>query len=96
MAVETRIESDGRRRKVPEGPSPIPGWDIAYDHTSGPDPHLVIRQGEGAGTRWALACPWHREYTPVPTQNAERALRRQGRAAWCPGCAAGRPHPSDA
>ncbi|RBM14388.1 hypothetical protein [Streptomyces sp. PT12] len=92
MTVETRVESDGRRRKVPEGPSRIPGWDIAYDHSNSGDPHIVIRQGEGAATRWAIACPWHRELSVVPTQNAERALRQRGRAAWCTGCAEGRPH----
>ncbi|MFI9047288.1 hypothetical protein [Streptomyces sp. NPDC053427] len=88
MPRETRIESDGVRRIVPLGPCPwLPGWEMVYDHAAARDPHAMIRKGEGAATVYAITCPHHATHTVVPTLNAERDVRRQGRGAWCADCA---------
>ena len=82
-----RQESDGRWRKVPDGPCAwLPGWEIVYDHSDSNDPHAIVRQGEGAATVYALTCPQHATHTTIPTLIAEREIRRRGRAAWCQDC----------
>ncbi|MFF9013819.1 hypothetical protein ACF09C_12750 [Streptomyces sp. NPDC014870] len=84
----TRIESDGRKRVIPLGSCPwLPDWDITHDHSGQRDPYVMIRKGEGADTVNAISCPIHHTHTIVPTMIDVRPLRRQGRGAWCTGCA---------
>ncbi|MYS87882.1 HNH endonuclease signature motif containing protein [Embleya scabrispora] len=86
MAEITERESDGIRRKRPEGPSYIEGWDVVYPKPV--DDADVIRLRGQVPAEYALACRRHKTHHRVGSSIIdERVLRRGPREKWCQDCA---------
>ncbi|MEU8136327.1 HNH endonuclease signature motif containing protein [Streptodolium elevatio] len=94
--LEKEQGTDGRWRKVPDGPSCIPGWLVQYAKPHR-DLQVIVRRKQHEDGRfydyeYGLACTLHDSGHPVGRHlvpGARQGAYTEANKLWCPGCTPG-------